>query len=68
MIRGEDMTDAAAFAPWPPYPEPRHVAEMRAALTAVRALCVTATTGLASLASDSISARAVLALLPEETP
>lgn len=26
---------------WPPYPEPPHIAHMRASIEAVRALCVT---------------------------
>jgi hypothetical protein len=57
------MSAAEHFAPWP---EPQHVADMRAALNAVRAYASAHATALGSLANDSISARHVLALLPEE--
>ena len=57
------MTAADTFAPWP---EPRNVAEMRAAITAVRTYANEHLTELGSLANDAISARHVISLLPEE--
>lgn len=51
---------------WPPYPEPPHIAHMRASIEAVRALCKERVSTLASLADDGVSARTVLAMLPDE--